>query len=159
MNISISREWIRKKAKEEEGFDIAAGRPNQTSDESLRCFAGDDSDAAEHLAFGALIEFLRRAQKLSALQLAEAAEIDVAEIIRIEVDVRFMPRPRTVHQLAKFFGLPEKRLLELSNLTTVHTPEIREAAVRFAANAKKVTELDRAEREALNEFVKVLSSR
>ena len=64
-----------------------------------------------------------------------------------------------MHQLAKFFGLPEKRLFELSNLAASHSHDLKEAAVRFAANAKNVPDLCPEEQQALNEFVKFLSSR
>lgn len=77
----------------------------------------------------------------------------------IEYDLHYEPRPRTVHQLAAFFGLPERKLLELSNLTTAHSPELKQAAVRFAANAKNVLDLTSDERSALNEFVKFLEAR
>ncbi|MBA4016207.1 MAG: hypothetical protein C0483_03360 [Pirellula sp.] len=79
------------------------------------------------------------------------------ELLNIECDVRFIPKPRTIHQLATFFALPEKTLYELSNLTETVSPEIQHAAIAFAANAKKVTQLDPEEKNALNAFVKFLS--
>jgi len=155
MKFFMSKEWVLNKAKEETGFDVVAGRQGRGVDQST----DRGPDAVEQVAFSTLVELLRRDRGLSVSDLAEQARVDAIELVSIERLAAFLPRPRTVHQLAKFFGLPEKMLFELSSLTTVHTPEVREAAVRFAANAKRMTELDLNERHALNEFVKFLSSR
>lgn len=160
MKFLRSKEWILQKAKDEVGFEISAGGPYNEIESLAEAFEETSAGtAAEHCAFGTLIQFLRRDRKLSIHQLAQQARIEAAEIIGIECDVRFMPKPRTLHQLADFFGLPEKKLLELSNLTTLHTPDVQEAAIRFAANAKNVTDLNQDERRALNDFVKFLGSR
>ena len=157
----FSKEWILKKAKEEYGIDVAAGVPalDARGDRpNLKVNRGDE-EPLEQYVFSWLIQLMRREKRLSIECLAREARIDLEELVAIEMDVRHQPKPRTVHQLAKFFRLPEKHLFELSNLTTVHSDDLKKAAVRFAANAKNVMELNKEEKQALNEFVKFLGSR
>jgi transcriptional regulator with XRE-family HTH domain len=161
MKFSMSKEWVLSKAKDEKGFDVAAGHldHDRASDIKRLSVVSAEQGTAEHCAFSSLVQMLRRARALSIEALAEKSRVDVAELVSIECDVRYEPRPRTVHQLAKFFSLPEKRLLDLSNLTTTRSHELTEAAVRFAANAKKMLDLSPEERQALIEFVKFLGSK
>jgi len=161
MKLELDKGWYEKRIAQEGDLEVTAGAPLEEQDaqerpaRSLRpsedVFPGLD-------AFGSLVQMLRRDRYLSVEQLASSARVDVREIVFIERDPRYVPKPRTVHQLAVYFGLPDRALIKLSNLTTVHSPRLTDAAVRFAAHSQRVRELDREEREALAEFVKVLSS-
>jgi transcriptional regulator with XRE-family HTH domain len=108
--------------------------------------------------FGSLIQLLRREKSLTLEKLAEKARVDINELINIEQDPDYEPRPRTVHQLAGVLGLPKRTLVKLSNLTHVHDDELNVAAVRFAARSSTMVELSREERRALAEFVYFLVS-
>lgn len=105
--------------------------------------------------FGRLIEFARRQKSLTVEELAKRANIGLEEIVEIETQASFLPHVRTVFQLASALELPQGRLLELAGLATPR-PEINRAAVRFAARSESTAKLSREEKEALDEFVKVL---
>lgn len=88
-------------------------------------------------------------------QLAERAEVDLVEIVEIEMDEMTIPDVRTVYQLATVLDLPSARLMEMAGLATP-CPEVSRAALKFAARSESTAKLSREEREALEEFVKVL---
>jgi HTH-type transcriptional regulator, competence development regulator len=162
MKYSIPKERILSASHDDEGYEIAAGFSALTPDFSANvpcdCSDANVEESVDRCAFSSLIQLLRRAKKLTVGRLAELARVEASELLMIENDMRYLPRPRTVHQLAQFFGLPENRLIELSSLKTVKNHNLQDAAVRFAANAKNISELSREEQSALNEFVKFLSS-
>lgn len=105
--------------------------------------------------FGKLIEFARRSRGLSVEQLATRADVDLAEIIEIERHEDTIPQPRTVYQLAQVLNLPAGRLTEVAGLA-VPRNEVSAAALRFAARSEPTSQLSQAEREAFEEFIKVL---
>jgi transcriptional regulator with XRE-family HTH domain len=108
-------------------------------------------------AFRMLINLWRRKKGIRLDQLAERADVDLAELIAIERDVRYIPEPRTVYQLANTLGLPTDRMLQLSGNTVVRDSHFGEEAVRFAARAESLEKLTKDEQSAFEEFVKYLS--
>ncbi len=108
-----------------------------------------------HRVFGRLIEYARRKQGLSVEKLAEQAEVDLAEIVEIEMHDEVLPQVRTVYNLAQVLNLPSGRLLEVAGLASPR-PEVSNAALKFAARSEPTAPLTPDEREALEEFVKVL---
>lgn len=106
---------------------------------------------------GRLIEFARRAKGLSLEDLAREADVDPAEVVAIERDMDAAPAPGTVSKLAHALALPPAKLLELSGLAACHDEVLGKAALRFAARSGPTTELSAQEREALDEFVRVLA--
>lgn len=106
-------------------------------------------------AFGRLIEFARRNQGLTVEKLAERADVDLAAILDLEND-KAVPEVRTVYQLAQVLSLPQGKLMELAGLATPR-PEISRAALKFAARSEPTSRLTRDERDAFEEFVKVLA--
>ncbi len=162
MKLSLDKNWYKARIAQEGDLDVTAGVP---LDEHENTQAGTEQpaqpteDAVLGLhVFGSLVQMLRRERRLSVEQLAVKARVDAVEIVAIERDPRFIPKPRTVHQLAHYFRLPERALAKLSNITTVHSSQLEDAAVRFAANSESVMELNREERQALADFVKFLVS-
>jgi HTH-type transcriptional regulator, competence development regulator len=163
MKLQLSKEWFENRIQPNEDFEVGAGVPPGTPECADKTSGSDqeqatDEEFAETLAFGTLIEFMRRDRRLSVEQLASAARVDVTEIVKIEYDPRYVPHPRSVHQLARFFDLPQRTLLKLSNVTTVHNAQLRDAAYRFAANSSKIAELSHEERVAMTEFVEFLGT-
>jgi transcriptional regulator with XRE-family HTH domain len=158
MKFNIPKEWILRKAKEEMGLEITAGNLERY-DSNINKESTTREINYDLVAFSTLINLLRRKQRIEIAELATRTRIDAIELERIECDISFMPKPRTVHQLAMYFNLPEARLFELSNLTATKTPDMHSAAIQFAAKAGRLMELDQEERNALNEFVKFLSNR
>jgi len=106
--------------------------------------------------FGKLIEFARRTHGWSVERLAEQANIDLAEVVNIESERDFIPQPRTVFQLACTLGYSTERLMEVAGLTKGRSEPMNEAAVRFAARSEPASQLTTEEREAYEQFVKVL---
>jgi transcriptional regulator with XRE-family HTH domain len=106
-------------------------------------------------AFSRLVEYRRRNLELSVEQLAEQADVDLEEIVEIETKTSVVPNVRTVYQLATALKLEPGTLMEVVGLTTTR-PQIRSAALRFAARSESTARLSHNEQEALEEFVKVL---
>jgi HTH-type transcriptional regulator, competence development regulator len=143
-------EWLKEMAGYEDSCrSVSVG--GMAADFGMLAPASDET----HRVFGRLIEFARREKGLSVEQLAEHADIDLAEIVEIERDDNAVPQLRTVHQLAQALSLPAARLAEVAGLAAPR-PEISSAALRFAARSEPVATLNPAEREAFEEFVKVL---
>ena len=157
MKLELSKGWFERNIPHDDP-EVSAGLPGRNAGrERLDRGACQVEDAAGAMAFGVLMQLLRRDRKLSLEQLSNESRVDVAELLGIERDHRYIPRPRTVMQLSSFFGLPERSLVKLSNVTTVHDVRLRDAAVRFAASSSVVMELTREERVLLTDFVSWLS--
>lgn len=159
MKLDLPKGWFKKNIPNDNP-EVGAGLPGrgielQNVDEAT---LHREDDSLEAYAFGALIQLLRRDRNLTVDQLASSVQITTTELISIELDPKYIPQPRTVFQLSKFFELPDRPLMKLANVTTVHSDKLREAAVRFAASSSKVMELSREERAALTEFVHFLAS-
>lgn len=145
-----AREWLLRMAEFEDSCcSISAG--GMASDFGLL----PANHVEAHRVFGRLIEYARRKKSLSVEQLAERAQIDLADIVEIEMNEMAAPDVRTVFQLATVLDLPSARLMEVAGLATPR-PEVSTAALKFAARSEPTAKLSREEREALEEFVKVL---
>ena len=91
------------------------------------------------------------------MQLAEAAGLDPEEILEIEKNPHAEPEPSAVYKLASIFGLSPQPLLELAGLIEPRSPNLREAAVRFAARSESMAALNPHEREAFEAFVTAIA--
>jgi transcriptional regulator with XRE-family HTH domain len=107
-------------------------------------------------AMSALLQLLRRREGLSRDQLAERARVEITEIRMLESDTSFVPSPRTIYQLEQTFRLPQRTLLKLSGMTGHRSGEFAQEVMRFAANAKTMNSLTRAEKKVLSDFVEFL---
>ncbi len=123
----------------------------------LACDLGFITPASgdSHHVFGRLIDFARREQGLTVEQLSNAAGVEIEEILDIEREVKAVPLVRTVFQLAQVLKLPVGRLMEVAGLAQPR-PEVNRAALRFAARSESTAKLSPAEKDAYEEFVKVL---
>lgn len=118
-----------------------------------------DSSILLHKGLNSLLVMLRRRDGLDEDELALKAGIDEAEIRRIEYDSEYMPSPRTIYKLEQAFALPGGVLAKLSGAIKHQSPALEERVLEFAANAKSIGKLTKAERELLNAFVKFLTDR
>jgi len=137
--------WWKTRAQREEGHYIGAGslaldpqfadtsRPQLVEREQTR------------VAFGKLIELMRRRKGWTVEELASEADLAVP------------PEPRAVYQLAKVFEIPQINLMQVSGLTVPRDPNLRQETVRFAARSQSVEKLSQSEHLALEQFVSVLS--
>lgn len=108
-------------------------------------------------AFSRLIYMLRRRDNLTHEALAARAEVELSELVLIEQDEKYKPRPRTVVQLSKVFGVPTDRLAKLGGLKVDEDPGLAKATLKFAAHSEELTRLTKVEREALNEYLAYLT--
>lgn len=138
-----------------EEFASLAARGRAAAQRAL-ANAGDTADVQDlHRGLGALIQMLRRRDRVSVEELATQARVDVGELRRLELDASFEPNPRTIYQIEQHFRLPARSLVILSGAVRVDS-DVRAEAVRFAANSERIAELSREERKLLNRFVKFL---
>lgn len=145
-----SREWLRQIADVEDACpSVSVG--GLASDFNLLTAIPGESQRV----FGRLIEFARRKNSLTVEQLAAKADIDLAVIVDIETQASPTPNVRTVYQLANALELPPARLMEVAGLAKPR-PEINSAAIKFAARSESTAKLTSEEKDALEEFVKVL---
>ncbi|RWB19930.1 MAG: XRE family transcriptional regulator [Mesorhizobium sp.] len=157
MKLAITKEWFERRVKLEGDHEIAAGALARDPAPEAEASVASESIDAVRLAFGSLIESMRRRKGLTIEKLAERSEIDVADIVRIERDAHFRPEPRAVYRLAQAFDLPNKALQQLSG-NTYAQPEMQEHALRFAARSgESPQKLSRDEKKALEEFVAYLA--
>jgi transcriptional regulator with XRE-family HTH domain len=105
-----------------------------------------------------LIEYARRERGFSLETLARQADVDLAAVVEIERDPKAVPEPRTVRRLADVLMLPAVKLMVLAGLAQPRDESLTEAAIRFAARSRPPAELSTADKEVLEEFVKVLSA-
>jgi DNA-binding XRE family transcriptional regulator len=160
MKLELTKGWFEKNIPHDNP-EVGAGLPERSAEQqyvSNEVGIHREDDFVEAYAFGALVQLLRRDRKLTVDQLASAVQVGTPELISIELDPKYIPKPRTVFQISRYFGLPDRPLMKLANVTTIHSDRLRDAAVRFAASSSKVMELSREERAALAEFVQFLAS-
>ena len=117
----------------------------------------DRDDDEPNIAFGRLINLMRRQRRVSVEQLAMDADVTVTELVEIESDTRYKPALRTTYQLANYFDLPRSGLMQVAGLTARKDARLSDEAVRFAARAEPTAELTPEENAALEAFVAVLS--
>ena len=145
-----SRDWLIRMSKVEELCpSVSVG--------GLACDLGLlDAPATDlHGFFGRLIGLARRGKSLSVEQLAEKADVELSEIVRIETDSAYMTGRRAVIQLANALELPERGLMQLAGLRTPSAKLVKEAT-KFVARSESTDWLTDVERAAFDEFVKVL---
>ena len=115
MKFAISRQWCAEKAETEASAEIGAGLTGLAP--LLSGAAGPSAAPYEpRAAFGRFVHLSRRKLKLSRAALADKAGVELAELLNIEQDASYAPKPRTIHQLAAVFEVDQKKLLALSGL-------------------------------------------
>ncbi len=90
-------------------------------------------------------------------QLADQADVDLAELLAIENAEGSTPGHRTIFQLAQVLRVKVPPLLELAGLVTTRSEKLTNSAVRFAARSEPMDALTKEEEEALNWFVDELT--
>ncbi|MDB4913919.1 MAG: hypothetical protein JWM95_1563 [Gemmatimonadetes bacterium] len=166
MKIDRDEEWWVSRARAEADLPMVAGalafqepyRTEGVSTESASPSAMQSERQEEgRLAFGQLVRLMRRRLRLSIEELADAADVEVGEVLRVEDDLRFHPDPRLVFQFARVFGLPQQGLMEVAGLIVGRDERLARAAVRFAARSEAPQRLSPQEADALDAFIAVLA--
>lgn len=107
--------------------------------------------------FGCVVKQLRISMKATVNDLAKASQIQAEEVEMIEADDGYVPKPRTVSQLAEYFGIAKPAFIQLAGLAKQSDPRLTEGAVRFAACSTNMNIGDREQQRAVREFVRILN--
>jgi transcriptional regulator with XRE-family HTH domain len=150
MKMTTDTNWLKRKAEQEDEHIVSVGGLVNSLEQR------DQTGVVpiQH-AFVRFIELARRERRLSLEQFAAKVDVDLAEIFKVVTEEQ-KPAIRTVHKLAEFLKLPEKRLLALAGLLQVKDPEFQITALRFAARSAPVETLSKQEHSDLEEIVKLL---
>ena len=164
MKLHFTSEWLRSHIENDPDIECEAGFPLLGA-EPLKTFAGaaptaPDEDVQENrlVVLYQLVRQLRRRDGLTRAQLAEKIRVETIEVETIEVQPEYVPKPRTVHQLADYLGVPAKAVKQLTTAAQAHNDNLAEAAYRFAASSDDLSKLSRAEKKLFDDFVKVLAA-
>lgn len=155
MKLERSKEWYARRIALEGDAEVGAGAPPdfRTLSAGEACVRPVET----RIAFGTFVALWRRNKGWDAVKLAAEAGVDPEEILEIEHSPQSEPEPNAVYRLAGVFNLPAKILLELAGLIELRTPNLRQAAVRFAARSESVAALNPQEREAFEAFVSAIA--
>lgn len=155
MKLNRTKAWFESRIALEGEVEVGAGTPPrhemQIAEET------NIKPLDTRIAFGAFVALWRRNRGWDVVKLAEQAGVNAEEILEIEHAPQAEPEPNTVFRLAKVFNMPTKILMELAGLIEPRTPQLREAAVRFAARSESVAKLNPQEREAFEAFVSAIA--
>jgi transcriptional regulator with XRE-family HTH domain len=158
MRFNRDRNWLAKRADQEDKHFISVGGLISQVDPAWQADVSGMPDVeTTRTAFVRLLQLARRERRLSLEQLAQKADVDLAELVKIEAAEEFTPTLRTIHQLASFLSLPAKKLMALAGLLQVKDPSLQQASVRFAARSEPVEDVSPEEHAALEEYVKFLN--
>ena len=158
MKIEISKEWCMRMAHNEGDAEIGAG---QLAIDPV--FEGDpvathpSDEEGPNVAFGRFVNLMRRGRRMSLEQLANDADVDMADLLEIETDPHHSPELRTAYQLANYFKVSRVALMQVAGLAASKDARLFDEGVRFAARSETTAELTPEERAALEAFVAVLS--
>lgn len=160
MRFNADRKWLERRANQEDRHFISVGGLSSTLDPGLQAEAVSVPVVeTTKTAFVRLLQLARRERRLSLERLAEQADVDLGELVKIETDETFTPGLRTVHQLASVLELPAKKLMALAGLLQMKDPSLQQASVRFAARSEPIGNVSPEEHAALEEYVKFLNER
>ena len=160
MKFNTDRKWLERRAEQEDRHFISVGGLISTLDPTCQTeIASMPNVETTKTAFVRLLQLARRERRLSLEKLAEKADVDLAELLKIETDETFTPGLRTVSQLASVLELPAKKLMVLAGLLQVKDLSLQQASVRFAARSEPIGNVSPEEHAALEEYVKFLNER
>jgi len=154
MKMNRDRAWLLKKAEQEDGCFVSVGGLMNALDKPVQSTVVP----VKH-AFVRFVQLARRDRKLSLEQFAKKVDVDLAELLKIETDERYVPALRTVHQIAKFLNVQEQKLMALAGLLKAKDAKFQTAALKFAASSEPVEKLSPEEHAALEEYIKYLCER
>lgn len=156
MKMNTDRNWLLTKAEQEDGCMVSVGGLVTALEGSTQA---PDNVIPLKVAFSRFLLLARRDRKLSLERFAEATDVELAELLKIEADEHYVPSPRTVHQVAGFLKVPAKKLMTLAGLLQVKDVQFQNESLRFAARSEPVETLSPEEHSVYEEYVKFLCER
>jgi transcriptional regulator with XRE-family HTH domain len=153
LDMKVTADWVLARAQREpeSGITSVGGLADRLEAMAVKV------PESSRLSLAKFIELSRRKMQLTVEQLAERADVELAELVAIEKGDEIIPEARTIYRLSQELGVKPEPLLELAGLVTVKGSRVSEAAVRFAARSEPMAKLSREEEEALTWFVKELT--
>lgn len=103
-----------------------------------------------------LVEFWRRAKRLSVEELAANSGLTEEEVLNAE-EGDTIPEPRVLHALSEVLNVSYEKLLHLAGHKTDRDESVETAAIRFAARSESMERLNQQEEEALHDFIRALA--
>ncbi|MET1416828.1 helix-turn-helix transcriptional regulator [Roseibium sp. HPY-6] len=170
MKLHFTHDWLRSHIENDPDVDCDAGLPlrdttplhrfvsDQTESGSSTPQQADATTGQKSLVLHMLVYQLRRKEGLSIAKLAEQLRVDEAELKQVETNPSYIPKPRTIHQLAIHLKVPAKAIELLTAASSAQNDNLTAAAHRFAARSEDLSKLSTSERREFNDFVKVLAS-
>lgn len=152
MKMNTDKGWLKRMAEKEDGGFVSVGGLIESLSESEQASKVVPMKAA----FVRFVQLARRERRLSVEEFAERVDVELAELVKIETEEHYKPAIRTVHKIAEFLNVPEKKLLALAGLLQAKDPEFQTAALKFAARSAPVEALSQREHADLEEIVKLL---
>lgn len=164
MKLMFNEEWLHNRVADDPGEACEIGTPIRRAADFVNTIKNARSHTEEQVeeprsesVLGLFVFQLRRRDKLTVQQLADRLRVSPDEIETIEKNPRYGPRPRTLHQLAKYSEIPTSNLVRLMPDAENADEQVEQAAYRFAASSDGLSDLSRAERRGFNDFVKFLA--
>lgn len=159
MKLEVTKAWCLAAARSEKNAEVGAGIVAFDPEPATKSEAqGHEAAEATVIAFGRAIHLMRRQRAMSVEKLAEDAQVDLGELVRIESDPHHRPEPRAVSQLARVFKQNPKTFQQLAGNAAVRDQRMVQAAERFAARSGSIERLTPQESEALEHFIAALGA-
>jgi len=162
MNFEILRDWLAHKLAHADDSGVAAGG---TSLAALRKDAEVRTVTPTVLAdvpteIGKVVRYVREQHGWTRRELADLADIEESEVVRIETALDPTLPPRTVVNLARVCNFSTQRFQQLAKHIAIHEHHAaNDESLRFAARSANLGAVTPEEFEAVRALVEVLSEK
>lgn len=160
--MKITDSWLRKKSSIAPDVEPEAGLIHYSRNDVskyLRETIAQSSSSPEEKSLGPLLKLLRQRDEVSMAELANQIKVRKEELSNIETDPSYVPKARTIFQIAAHYGFSTTALSIVSGVVQKKDPRLSEAAdhIKFATHSN-ISQLSFLEKKELSKFVKLLSS-
>ncbi|HEA67425.1 hypothetical protein LCGC14_2768080 [marine sediment metagenome] len=118
----------------------------------------DEEVGIRRFVFREVVKGLRKNKSLSIDKFAKKTGIDRADVIAMERNPGYKPSPLDIHNLSKFYKIPNQKLAILAGAIKEMPPKLQAETSRFAAQSESFSKLTDEERRTLDEFITFLRS-
>ncbi len=118
----------------------------------------DEEVGIRRFVFREVVMGLRKNKSLSIDKFAKKTGIDRADVIAMERNPGYKPSPLDIHNLSKFYKIPNQKLAILAGAIKEMPPKLQAETSRFAAQSESFSKLTDEERRTLDEFITFLRS-
>jgi len=168
MKLHFTHDWLRGHIENDPDIECDAGFPLLGA-EPLKQFVRVAQQPQESVTVAApeqkevvvlhqVVRLLRQRDGLSRAQLADKVRVNAHEIETIETQPDYIPKPRTVYQLAEYLGVPAKAIEQLTAAAQPENDNFVAVAHRFAASSDDLSQLSKEGKKYFNDFVKTLAA-